>query len=116
YARRPLGGGKVDLIPVYVADYVLIGYGTGAIMAVPGHDTRDLEFAQTLGLPVVQVVQPPAGEWLGYVEDGKAVNSPPGRLDDACELNDLPTAQAKRKITDWLESHGHGHYDVQYKL
>src|SRR5439155_26821580 len=58
-------------IPIWVADYVLMGYGTGAIMAVPGHDTRDLEFAEAFGLPIVQVVQPAgAADWRGFVDEG----------------------------------------------
>src|SRR5438105_3069022 len=63
YAINPVNGEK---IPIWIADYVLASYGTGAIMAVPGHDTRDYEFAQKFTLPIVQVVQPPAGkEWQG---------------------------------------------------
>lgn len=104
-------------IPIWVADYVLMGYGTGAIMAVPGSDTRDLEFAERFGLPVIQVVQPPSGtEWRGFVDDGTAVNSPPPGSRADCELNGLPTGEAKKKITAWLEEEGLGHGRVQYKL
>ena len=118
YAINPVNRQRV---PIWVADYVLISYGTGSIMAVPAHDTRDLEFAEKFGLPVVQVVQPPAGEdWRGFVGDGVAVNSPPDdpaqRFDGQCDLNGLPTPEAKKKITRWLEEHGCGEGTVQYKL
>lgn len=110
YAINPVTG---EPIPIWIADYVLISYGTGAIMAVPGHDTRDYEFATKYGLPIVQVVQPPEGkEWRGYVEDGVAVNSGRGGL----MLDGLPTAEAKRRITDWLEAEGLGQRTINYKL
>ena len=106
YATNPVNGKK---IPVWVADYVLWGYGTGAIMAVPAHDTRDFEFANKFGLPIVQVVQPPAGmDWRGYVDDGVAVNSG--------EYDGLPTAEFKKRITAWLEKTGKGAGKVNYKL
>ncbi|HET9299454.1 MAG TPA: leucine--tRNA ligase [Candidatus Polarisedimenticolaceae bacterium] len=112
YATHPLGGGKIDRIPVYVADYVLIGYGTGAIMGVPGHDTRDLEFAQALGLPVVPVVRPPEGveppDGIGYVGDGTAVNSGP--------IDGLPTPEAKKKTIALLQEKGAGKPRVTYRL
>ena len=98
-----------ERVPIWVADYVLMGYGTGAIMAVPAHDTRDLEFAEQFGLPVVQVVEPPEGaDWRGYVGDGVAVNS--GRFDG------LPTAEFKRRITEWLAERGAGKAAVNYRL
>jgi leucyl-tRNA synthetase len=106
FALNPVNGERV---PVWIADYVLTGYGTGAIMAVPGHDTRDFEFAQKFGLPVLQVVEPPAGEeWRGFTGEGIAVNS--GFLEG------LPTAQAKRKMGEWLEAQGQGRRTIQYKL
>ena len=106
YATNPVNGKK---IPVWVADYVLWGYGTGAIMAVPAHDTRDFEFANKFGLPIIQVVQPPAGtDWRGYVDDGVAVNSG--------EYDGLPTAEFKKRITAWLEKTGKGAGKVNYKL
>ncbi len=122
YAINPVNN---ERIPIWVADYVLMGYGTGAIMAVPAHDTRDLEFAQTFGLPVVQVVQPPEGvDWRGFVDDGVSINSPPrgpdadtSKLpDDVCDINGLPTPEAKRKITEWLEKRELGRGAVNYKL
>ena len=96
-------------IPIWVADYVMMGYGTGAIMAVPAHDTRDFEFATKFKLPIVQVVQPPEGvDWRGYVEDGIAVNS--GQYDG------LTTAEFKKRITAELEAARLGKYAVNYKL
>ncbi len=110
YAVNPVTGGR---IPIWIADYVLISYGTGAIMAVPGHDTRDLEFAGKFSLPIVQVVQAPEGkDWRGYVEDGVAVNS----ANPEISLNGLPTPAAKREITSWLESKGLGKRTINYKL
>ena len=96
-------------IPVWIADYVLATYGTGAIMAVPGHDTRDLEFARKFNLPIRVVVQAPEGkESIGYVGDGTSVNS--GFLDG------LPTPEAKKKITAWLADKKLGHQTINYKL
>jgi len=106
YAINPVNGAK---IPVWIADYVLMTYGTGAIMAVPGHDVRDFEFAQKFDLPVVQVVEPPAGkDWQGYTDDGTAVNS--GFLDG------LTTPEAKRKMIVWLEEKKLGKGKVNFKL
>jgi leucyl-tRNA synthetase len=110
YALNPANG---QPIPVWIADYVLASYGTGAIMAVPGHDTRDFEFAQKFHLPIVQVVQPPQSkDWQGYVEDGSAVNSANSEL----SLDGLPTPEAKRKITAWLEAKNLGRKTINYKL
>ncbi|QJE96438.1 leucine--tRNA ligase [Luteolibacter luteus] len=106
YATNPVNGEK---IPVWIADYVMMGYGTGAIMAVPAHDERDFEFAKKFDLPIVQVVQPNGDQdWQGYTDPGTAVNS--GFLDG------LPTAEAKAKIIDWLESGSKGKRRVQFKL
>lgn len=110
YAVNPVTGQN---IPIWIADYVLASYGTGAIMAVPGHDTRDLEFATKFALPIVQVVQPPAGvDWHGYIEDGVAVNSANSEI----SLNGLTTPEAKRKITSWLENKSLGTKTINYKL
>jgi leucyl-tRNA synthetase len=110
YALNPVTSQR---IPIWIADYVLISYGTGAIMAVPGHDTRDYEFATKFKLPIVQVVQPPAGtDWQGYVDDGVAVNSANAEI----SLNGLSTPEAKRKITAWLEAKGLGKKTINYKL
>ena len=96
HAVNPVTG---EPLPVWIADYVLAGYGTGAIMAVPGHDERDYEFARTFDLPIVEVVASPAGDdvqqqaWTG---DGTAVHSD--------FLDGLATEAAKTKMTEWLES------------
>jgi leucyl-tRNA synthetase len=96
-------------IPVFVADYVLMGYGTGAIMAVPGQDQRDWDFAERYGLPIIRTVQPPQG-WEGqaYLGEGPAIAS--GFLDG------LGVVDAKRAITDWLEREGFGEGTITYKL
>ena len=110
-AVNPVNG---EQIPIWIADYVLASYGTGAIMAVPGHDTRDLEFAQKFNLPIVQVVQPPDAkiDWRGFVDDGTSLNS----ANSDISLNGLPTPEAKKKITEWLESKGLGKRTINYKL
>ncbi|MEW6252410.1 MAG: leucine--tRNA ligase [Planctomycetota bacterium] len=117
YAVNPVNR---KLVPIWVADYVLISYGTGSIMAVPAHDTRDLEFAGKYGLDVVKVVEPPLGaDWRGFVGDGVSVNSPPAdepHFPGQCEISGLPTPEAKRKITRWLEDNAVGEGTVQYKL
>jgi leucyl-tRNA synthetase len=106
YAINPVNN---ERIPIWIADYVLTGYGTGAIMAVPAHDERDFEFAKKFELPVKQVVQPPEGkEWQGFTDDGIAVNS--GFLDG------LPTPEAKKKIAAWLEEKGLGKGTTNFKL
>jgi len=111
YALNPVTGGR---IPIWIADYVLASYGTGAIMAVPAHDERDFEFAQKFALPVVQVVQPPDAttEWQGFCDEGTAVNSSNADI----SLDGLPTAEAKRRITAWRESKGLGQKTVNFKL
>jgi leucyl-tRNA synthetase len=111
YALNPVTGGR---IPIWIADYVLATYGTGAIMAVPAHDERDFEFAQKFQLPVVQVVQPPDAktEWQGFCDEGTAVNSSNAEI----SLDGVPTAEAKRRITAWLESKGLGQKTVNFKL
>jgi len=105
YAIHPLTG---DKIPVWVADYVLISYGTGAIMAVPAHDERDFEFAQQFDLPIVQVIKGDGTESLPYVGDGTLVNSG--------EFDGLPWQEAKQKITAKLNEAGTGEESTQYKL
>jgi leucyl-tRNA synthetase len=110
HATNPVNG---EPIPVFVADYVLMGYGTGAIMAVPGQDQRDWDFAAVFGLPVVRTVAPPEG-WDGeaYVGDGPAINSANAEI----SLNGLAVDDAKKAITDWLAGKGAGEAVVQYKL
>jgi len=96
-------------VPLYIADYVLMGYGTGAIMAVPGQDQRDWEFAVSHGLPIIRTVEPPEG-WEGeaYTGDGPAVNS--------AWLDGLEVAEAKEKAISWLESQGFGERKINYRL
>jgi len=96
-------------VPLYLADYVLMGYGTGAIMAVPGQDQRDWDFAVSHGLPIVRTVAPPEG-WDGeaWIEDGPAINSE--------WLNGLEVAEAKEKATQWLVDQGIGERKVNYRL
>src|SRR5919112_9151 len=96
-------------IPIYVADYVLMGYGTGAIMAVPGQDERDWEFAEKYGLPIIRTVQPPEDfEGKAYVGEGPAINS--GFLDG------LGVEEAKDRMVLWLEEQGAGRGAVTYRL
>ncbi|MDQ1521520.1 MAG: leucyl-tRNA synthetase [Actinomycetota bacterium] len=96
-------------IPIFIADYVLMGYGTGAIMAVPAQDERDWEFAQEFDLPIVRTVQPP-DDFTGdaYLGDGPAMNS--GFLDG------LDVTDAKARIIEWLEETGYGEGSITYKL
>ncbi|MEI4271929.1 leucine--tRNA ligase [Klenkia sp. LSe6-5] len=110
YATNPLTGRE---LPVFVADYVLTGYGTGAIMAVPGEDTRDFEFAEVFGLPVVRTVQPPEGFQGGaYTGTGPMINS----SNEHVQLDGLDKAAAIAAVTDWLVAHGHGEATTTYKL
>src|SRR6185437_10056592 len=106
YAINPVNQEK---IPIWIADYVLASYGTGAIMAVPGQDERDWEFAEVFGLPIIRTVQPAKG-WEGkaYLGEGPAINS--------SFLNGLGITEAKRKIIDWLEERGQGQRKINYKL
>jgi leucyl-tRNA synthetase len=127
HAINPVNG---QPIPIWIADYVLISYGTGAIMAVPGHDERDFEFANKFGLPIRAVVMPP-DEWLrdagvsrsdyisrigalpsAYCDVATAIQS----ANESISLNGLPTPEAKVAITDWLSSSGIGRRAVKYKL
>ena len=106
FAINPVNGEK---IPVWIADYVMMGYGSGAIMAVPAHDERDFEFAGKFELPILQVVQPTGDQdWQGYTDPGTAINS--GFLDD------LKTKDAKKKIIHWLGENGKGKKKIQFKL
>jgi len=104
-------------IPIWTADYVLMGYGTGAIMAVPGHDERDFEFAQAFTLPIVQVVEIDGVPWTGEAAttgDGTSVNS--ADRTSGLQLNGMRTAEAKRAVIAWLEARGAGSLRVQYRL
>lgn len=111
YATNPVNG---EQIPVWIADYVMMGYGTGAIMAVPAHDTRDFAFAQKYNLPI-KIVISPAAEDLGEltaayteVDDGVMVNSGP--------FNNTPAREGKKKVMAWLEERGLGKKTVNYRL
>ncbi|WP_116211769.1 leucine--tRNA ligase [Streptomyces olivoreticuli] len=110
YARNPLTGERV---PVFVADYVLMGYGTGAIMAVPGQDERDWEFATAFELPIVRTVAPPEG-WEGeaYTGQGPAINSANDKLD----LNGMAVDEAKRTAIAWVTEQGIGEGTVNFRL
>jgi leucyl-tRNA synthetase len=117
YAINPVNNEK---IPIWIADYVLISYGTGAIMAVPAHDERDWEFAKAFNLPIVQVVAEEKGSGFGVqgsgkeepaectTADGYSVNSGP--------YDGLPTEETKKRITDWLEERELGKKTINYKL
>ncbi|WP_028987158.1 leucine--tRNA ligase [Thermicanus aegyptius] len=105
YALHPVTGEKV---PIWIADYVLYHYGTGAIMAVPGHDERDYEFAVKFNLPIVEVVKGGDLTKEAYTGDGEHVNSD--------FLNGLKNKEAIRKMTDWLAEHGKGRKKVTYRL
>lgn len=105
YAVNPVNGEK---LPIWIADYVLAGYGTGAIMAVPAHDARDWEFAKQFGLNIIEVVQGGDVANEPYTEDGPHVNSGP--------LNGLTNEEAIPKMIEWLEAEGKGHGKVTYRL
>ena len=110
YAVNPVNGQSV---PVYAADYVLADYGTGAIMAVPGQDQRDWDFAKEYDLPVVRTVQPP-DDWEGdaFTGNGPAINS----ANDAVSLDGLPIDEAKSRIITYLEEQGTGRGAVNFRL
>jgi len=113
FAVNPVNGQE---IPIWISDYVLMSYGTGAIMSVPAHDDRDYEFARKFNLPIITVVEPSGKEDAQqaketgecFTGDGVAVNSG--------EFSGLKTAEFKEKITDWLESRGLGKKAINYKL
>jgi leucyl-tRNA synthetase len=108
HAINPINNEK---IPIYIADYVLMGYGTGAIMAVPAHDQRDWDFATKFNLPIKPVVRPTSGEApaeRAFEGEGVAINSP--------VINDLQTEQAKEKIISVLDAEGVGHKSIKYKI
>ena len=113
YAINPVNGEKM---PIWISDYVLISYGTGAIMSVPAHDERDFEFAKKFGLPIIQVVEPEDEEQaelarqekLCFIGDGTAINSG--------QFNGLKTLEFKEQITAWLAERQQGSKAVNYKL
>lgn len=97
-------------IPIFISDYVLMSYGTGAIMAVPGHDERDWEFAKKFQLPIIEVVSG------GDIEEGAYTENEGGLLVNSDFLNGLSVKEAKEKISQWLEAEGLGKRKVNYKL
>ena len=97
-------------IPIFISDYVLVSYGTGAIMAVPAHDTRDWEFAKKFGLPIIEVVKG------GNVQEEAYTDCATGIMVNSGMLDGLTVDEAKKKIISWLESEGKGHSKVNYKL
>jgi leucyl-tRNA synthetase len=106
YAVNPVND---ERIPVFIADYVLMGYGTGAIMAVPGQDQRDWDFAERYGLPIIRTVEPPEDfDGKAYVGEGPAINSG--------FLVGLGVEEAKRRMIGWLEENGRGEAAVTYRL
>lgn len=117
YATNPVSGDKV---PVFIADYVLMGYGTGAIMAVPAHDTRDFAFARAFELPMRCVVEPSDGRGTDTTTWDDAFSSYEAKLvnssNDEVSLDGLGVVDAKAKITEWLKEHGVGEGTVNFRL
>lgn len=107
YATNPVNGEKV---PIWVADYVLSGYGTGAIMAVPAHDDRDFEFAEKFNIPIIKVIEKPKNDTETglYTGEGTLVNS--GKFDG------MPSSDAREEIVNWLEEQGTGRVTTNYKM
>ena len=105
YAINPVNGNK---IPIWISDYVLISYGTGAIMAVPAHDERDYEFAKTFDLPIIEVVKPDEPVEGCFSGNGTAINSG--------QFNGMKTPEFKEKITAWLTEQGFGEKAINFKL
>ena len=113
YAVNPVNDQK---IPIWISDYVLISYGTGAIMAVPAHDERDFEFAEKFGLPIIPVVEPADTQAAQLVRAGKLCFAEHGRAINSGPFNGLSTAEFKEQITDYLTQEGKGRKAVNYKL
>ncbi|MEV6286530.1 leucine--tRNA ligase [Kribbella sp. NPDC051770] len=110
YAVNPVTGERIQ---IWAADYVLADYGTGAIMAVPGQDTRDWEFAEKFGLPIVRTVQPEEGfDGKAYTGEGPAINSANAEI----SLDGLPIDEAKTKVIDWLQDKQLGERTINYRL
>lgn len=105
FALHPVTGEK---LPIWIADYVLVNYGTGAVMAVPGHDERDYDFSKTMKLPIVEVVQGGDINEAAFTEEGVAINSQ--------FLDGLPTADAKKKMIAWLEDADKGREVINYRM
>jgi len=113
YAINPVNSQK---IPIWISDYVLISYGTGAIMAVPAHDERDFEFAEKFNLTIIPVVEPEDPEQAELVRQGKLCFVGDGKAINSAQFNTMPTARFKEEITKWLEAKDLGRKTVNYKL
>ncbi|MCR5162794.1 MAG: leucine--tRNA ligase [Thermoguttaceae bacterium] len=119
YAINPVNG---EMTPIWVADYVLAGYGTGAIMAVPAHDTRDFDFAKKYNIPIIQVVDPIVGEngvteeMVQKLRDGVEAFTVSGLAVNSGQFNGMPTQEVKKEIVSWLVGLGIGKQAVNYKL
>ncbi len=113
YAINPVNDEK---IPIWISDYVLISYGTGAIMSVPAHDERDYEFAKKFELPIIPVVEPDDKEQAKLVKQGKLCFVGDGTAINSGQFNGLRTSEFKEKITAWLKDKGLGQKAVNYKL
>jgi len=113
FAINPVNG---ENIPIWISDYVLISYGTGAIMAVPAHDERDFEFATKFNLPIIPVVEPPNAEQAESVRQGALCFVGEGRAINSGQFDGLSTAEFKEQIANWLEQEGLGRKSVNYKL
>jgi leucyl-tRNA synthetase len=113
YAVNPVNSEK---IPIWISDYVLISYGTGAIMAVPAHDERDFEFATKFNLPIIPVVDPLDKEQSELVKLGKLCFIGDGRAINSGQFDGLSTAEFKEKITNWLQERSQGTKAINYKL
>ncbi len=113
YAINPVNDEK---IPIWISDYVLISYGTGAIMSVPAHDERDFEFAKKFEIPIIPVVEPDDAEQAGLVKEGRVCFIGDGKAINSGRFNGLTTAEFKEQITHWLAEKGLGGKAVNYKL
>lgn len=105
YVEHPITG---EALPIWIADYVLASYGTGAVMAVPAHDERDFEFASSFNLPIIKVIESESEDTGAFIGDGKHINSD--------FINDLNNAEAIAKMIDWLTENGKGEHQVNYRL
>jgi leucyl-tRNA synthetase len=113
YAINPVNETK---IPIWISDYVLISYGTGAIMAVPAHDDRDFEFAKKFNLAIIQVVEPADAEQTKLVKAGKLCFAGDGEAINSGSFTGLKTPEFKERIAKWLEERGLGKKAINYKL
>ncbi|MEK7401789.1 MAG: leucine--tRNA ligase [Gemmatimonadota bacterium] len=113
YATNPATG---EPIPIWIADYVLMEYGTGAIMAVPGHDARDFEFAKAMALPIVRVVAAPGDSDKTPLKAPFEDSDDPARLVNSGRFNGMPVSKGKQEIVGWLEEHDRGRPVVNFRL